>query len=760
MIRKLYVDMEMATIDPNVAKVFADPKIASHNIVSIVAYDNYTTNYYAFVYREDFEERQWTEIRVMKNNKEHKIILYTTGYERKLCLAFAKLWQKLGPDVRFTWNGDNFDWPYYFRRCERLDIDKQVARRVSANQRVDIDYRYMDIPGSKSFDLMKGAKKILGKYVDGSLESVSQLILGYGKLGDTVSAVAAWRYDVERLIDYNIRDTELMVYLDEKMPIFDFFMEQIKITGSGYHDTLTANYRVCQDFIKYNKAEHPYLDDFLIPVKDTEDAKDFKGAITLEPTIGIHPYVAVDDLKMMYPNIMLSCNMSPETVVPKHKIKPEMNCVKVGNVHFRTDFEGFIPRLIRMQIEIRKSVERDIDEFAKNYGKGFDDTEEFKTFMKKRMSIKNLVNSWYGIFGYKKFMMYTLDIAKSVTKVGREQLIWSKDYVYDKYKIDTNYGDTDSCFIDTPRTTANFELLDELGNEYYELTEQLRAMEKKQDLSKATEIVKRIEEIWPHLEHEYNLIIMLHTKVAKEITDSYDDFAAQYNIKNHTFEMTFEKLYRRIFFAKRKADDDAARKRYCGHLVYKDGKFVDSLDIVGFQAKRSDTAEVTIKCQKAVLNRIVFSPEPKKEVFKLIRKFHSYVLSGHTTSEFVGIPRGFGKSLKSYEKKNRTYRWYAAEWANRYMATNYGKGSKPKGVSLKYIPPPYNQFPKHPKHKHNWILFDSENKLRPEFEEVINWKFMAFKTIEEPMSTIIESIGMKMKDIIVGVVRQSVRSGF
>ena len=135
-------------------------------------------------------------------------------------------------------------------------------------------------------------------------------------------------------------------------------------------------------------------------------------------------------------------------------------------------------------------------------------------------------------------------------------------------------------------------------------------------------------------------------------------------------------------------------------------------------------------------------------------------MTGQLHSDIVGIPKGFGRSLKTYGHAQRGYRWYAAQWANDNLRTNYGKNSKPRGVPLKYIPPPYNQYPKHKKHKFNWMAFDSDNKLLPEFEEVIDWPEVARKTIEQPMSSITESLGMKMKDVVDGVVKQSVRSGF
>jgi DNA polymerase elongation subunit (family B) len=231
--------------------------------------------------------------------------------------------------------------------------------------------------------------------------------------------------------------------------------------------------------------------------------------------------------------------------------------------------------------------------------------------------------------------------------------------------------------------------------------------------------------------------------------------------------MKFEKLYARIFFAKPKNPKKrqrelglAAKKRYAGLLVYKDGKPIWKLDIVGFPVKRSDTAKITIECQKAVLGAVVFTKNPYSNVYKIVRRYYKRVKSSRLHPNEVGIPKGFGSSLRTYNKAQRTYRWYAAHWANDHLGTNYGKASKPKGVALKYLPPPWNQYPLHRKHKYNWMAFDDEYPLREDFFHVIDWDFMANATIIEPMKSIYESVDIKTSQIKSGTKKTDIKRGF
>lgn len=711
--RRLYIDMEMASHNSRLRNVFPDPRIAEHNIISIVAFDSKYQTYHVFVYREDFTLLQKTEHRTLTDGKIYKIKFYFSAYEEDVLMGFARLWQSIDPDTNLGWNNSKFDLPYYFKRCERLGKLNKVARMITPTGFIDLNRRDIDIDGCEIFDLMLGAKKILGRYIDGSLESVSQLQLGIGKLGDTVSVIRSWQHDIDRLIDYNIRDVELTVRLDEEMPIYDYFREQMGMTGASFKDILMANFRVVQWYIMYAKHEHPFLDHFIVPTAEYDKEK-MGGAVTLVPKVGVWDDIAVHDLSRMYPSIMLACNMSPETVVAERDVTPEMNCLEIDGVFFRQDFIGFIPRLIKIQLALRKEIERQIKEYIDGYGAGYESTEKFATFMQKRTNVKNLINSWFGVFGYEKFYLYNNDIAKSVTWLGQRQLEWSRDFVKEKYGIDCLYGDTDSIFIFTP-----------------------------------PDIVKQ----------GIQAIVNFHTEIGKEITASYDEFSAQYGIRVHDFSMQFEKLYRRLFFAKLKMGDRAAMKRYTGHIVYKDGEEVDKTDITGFPVRRSDTAPITIECQKKVFHTLLNEDNPKESAYSLIREYYKKAIAGNLDPNYVAIPKGFGSYLRRYKKKNRTYRWYAAQWSNDNLGTNFDKGSKMKVLPLKYIPPPYNQLMWYPQNKDNHMAFDNDHPLREEFMAVVNWKMVADMAIYEPMVSIAESLGIDPDSIKSGTVQRDVIGG-
>lgn len=762
--RKLYLDMEMGSSDVTLKNVFPDPRIARHNIISIVGFDSYTEIYHCFVYRPDFRKEKHSEHRILTDGKEYKVWIYKSGYEQDILLGFGKLWAKHDYDLIFGWNLTEFDIPYYIKRMENLRVLHKFARKVSHTGIVDQGYERIKIPGCQIFDLMKAAKKTLGRYEDGSLGAVSNRILGVGKLADAVGVVAQWLHDVDLLIDYNIRDVELTVRNDITMPIYDFYEEQMDLTGANVDEILTANYRVCTKYIMFEKAEHPFLDHFFCP--NTEgDKVSFGGAITLQPQVGIHHWIAVQDLAIMYPAIMVSCNMSPETVVKRKDFTDEqwelMDPVQVDDVFFRTDFVGFIPKLILKQMALRKSVEKRIEDFAEEHGPGFENTETFKTYMTKRMNIKNLINSWYGIFGYEKFIMYNVDIAKSVTWLGQRQLEWSKRFVKENYDLDTKYGDTDSIFIETPHDIADLVLVDDLVLEMDTID---AILENEIDDEQREVLNARQIEIAALMDAELEKVAAYHDEIGEAITASYDDFSRQYNIQDHMFSMKFEKMYRRIFFSKKKTTGLtgtlAAKKRYAGHIIFKDGKRVDKTDVSGFSTRRSDASKITQKCQNELFRIITRSADPMNEARVLLRKYYLDVRGGTIEPNQAAIPNGFGKKLRAYKRNSRTYHWYAAQWSNQFMGTNFDKGSKPKFIPLRYLPAPYNINPLHHKNKDNWIAFDDDFPLREEFKDVIDWEMVAQKTIIGPTENIAESIGIQLSSIKTGMRKLTMEEAF
>ena len=246
-------------------------------------------------------------------------------------------------------------------------------------------------------------------------------------------------------------------------------------------------------------------------------------------------------------------------------------------------------------------------------------------------------------------------------------------------------------------------------------------------------------------------------EIEDHINERYDDFARdELNADSHRFQIEFEKLYRRFFQAGKK-------KRYAGHIIWKEGKDVDDIDITGFEYKRSDIAGITKEVQQNVIETIVTGDdidEDMEEVKAYLVDVIARVLDGEMDLDEIGIPGGIGKKLDAYDTPTAQVR--GAKYANRMLGTNFGSGSKPKRLYIEKVHPDfwqrmeeekgldpqrdhlYGEFKRDP----DVICFEYADQVPEEFE--VDWEKMLDKTLKGPIERVIEALGMSWEEVKTG----------
>ena len=309
--------------------------------------------------------------------------------------------------------------------------------------------------------------------------------------------------------------------------------------------------------------------------------------------------------------------------------------------------------------------------------------------------------SLYGVLGWDRFRLYDKEMGAAVTATGRE-VIKHTESAANELDKDVIYGDTDSVMLELGADTSKEEAIEQSFN------------------------------------------------VASYINDSYDAFAAdELSAAHHRFQIEFEKLYRRFFQAGKK-------KRYAGHIVWKEGKDVDDIDITGFEYKRSDIAPITKEVQKRVIEMIVHGTDTD-EIASYLSDIINQFESGDIPLDKVGIPGGIGKRLNAYDTATAQVR--GAKYANAFLGTNFQRGSKPKRVYLEKVHPSwfrtmedsegfnpqtdplYTEF----KRNHDVICFEYEDQIPEAFS--VDWDVMLEKTLRGPIERIIDSLGMSWDEI-------------
>jgi len=298
---------------------------------------------------------------------------------------------------------------------------------------------------------------------------------------------------------------------------------------------------------------------------------------------------------------------------------------------------------------------------------------EYKLLDMQQNVIKVLMNSYYGVSGNPAFRNFDNETGAAVTSVGRAILEHNRKIIDDMgYKI--VMGDTDSTALRIPKS---------IGREG--------------TMSIAYEIEKMLNDSYP--------------KFAKEVLNADVSY----------FSIKFEKLYERFFSGGKK-------KRYAGLLVWKEGKDVYEIDIVGFETKRSDSPKVTRQALQILIKMVLEGneyQEIRKEISEIVRKYRKREYS----LDDIGIPGGIGKALSEYETKDAQIR--GAEYSNEHLGTNFGKGSKPKRIYLKSVPSNYQRT--------DVLCFEYSDQVPDEF--VVDIDVMLRKTLEAPLTRILQPLG-------------------
>src|SRR5437763_13860805 len=95
----------------------------------------------------------------------------------------------------------------------------------------------------------------------------------------------------------------------------------------------------------------------LIPGREEPNIIPYKGAIVLEPSVGLHDNVAVLDFSAMYPSLMVKYNISPDTLVDRGG-NGVFDVPALGH-HFRMTTPVFYKIVLSQLIASRQTAKRE-----------------------------------------------------------------------------------------------------------------------------------------------------------------------------------------------------------------------------------------------------------------------------------------------------------------------------------------------------------------------------------------------------------------
>lgn len=111
---------------------------------------------------------------------------------------------------------------------------------------------------------------------------------------------------------YNLRDTEILVSLDEKFK-FIALINQMAVENTVLFENMMGTVRYVETGM-INRA-HNVHNLIVADKKVMTDGVKVEGALVLSPNVGLHKWLGSGDIASLYPSVIRSLNISPEKFI-------------------------------------------------------------------------------------------------------------------------------------------------------------------------------------------------------------------------------------------------------------------------------------------------------------------------------------------------------------------------------------------------------------------------------------------------------------
>ena len=565
------IEVEMLSGLPDVEK-------AENELTSIAIHDSATNQYWVLVMDRE------GKLVEKKTEKAHVIPLRT---EAQLLLKYLEIYEYINPTIVTGWNIDYFDTPYLYNRIKRILGERNANRLSPIGECFWSPYRKRFFMAGVSYlDYLSLYKNFTYSELDSyRLDSIAQRELGRGKIEYSGNLDILFETDIEKFIEYNLVDVELVVEFDRKLQFIDTARGICHAGHVPYEDFVYSSKYLEGALLTYLKRKNIVAPNKPADRRERMEAlrenneEKFIGAYVKAPIVGKYDWIYDLDLTSLYPSIIMSINISPETKVGKIEDWDAQDFVKgrrdtwvingdsithenlkkffeqskfsiaSNGVMYRTDKVGCIPDILDLwfsqRVEFRK--------LEKKYGES-GDKEKYAFYKKRQLVQKILLNSLYGVLGLPAFRFYDVDNATAVTTTGQTVIKSTADMANIKYNKELNTPNADSnIYIDTD--SVFFSAVPLLDHRYTN---------------------------WK--DNDQNIIAGYVNDIAGEMQDYLNDFydilaKKIFNIDKHRFEIKKEYVSKSGIWI--------AKKRYAQWIISDNGVPVDKLDVKGLDVVRS-----------------------------------------------------------------------------------------------------------------------------------------------------------------------------
>ena len=534
------------------------------------------------------------------------------------------------------------------------------------------------------------ARGLLESY---ALNFVAQHELGEGKLAINATNLADLsKSDWNNFVNYNIQDVDLLVRMEKKLQFFKI-IRMLAYKGLTGFEAALGKVSIVTGCVALQAYKHGMVIPTFVE-GPTREA--IEGGFVRDPERGLQKSVVSYDANSLYPNTIITLNISPETKVGKivakddesvtirlttnkdfklsnekfvQFVQAEKLAISKANVLYTQKTKGVVPALIDGLYSERVVNKDKYVELKKKLSKLTVGTEEYETckdIMERADSIQHvikiLLNSIYGVFANKFSPICDSDHAGSITLTGQAVVKQASEiidqYAKEKYAYEgkslTIYNDTDSTHI-TIQPLLNKKKLD-IFTDGKVNKEGLRLID---------------DEIG----------VYLNTKIKEWAKDKLNSIDPRY-------------------YFKRESICDVAvyleKKRYIIHVINDEGADICKFKYVGVEIARSTTPKKAKELIKKVIESSLLVQDPVKanniyrdvyDTFKKLSIDDIAIRGGLSDIEKHQVRAQGFKIAKGTPNHVKGAIWYNQLLKHRNLETKYEKITSGGKVKKIYIAP-------------------------------------------------------------------------
>lgn len=441
---------------------FATTDTAENEITAIANYDYVADKYTCFLL--DKERRMASSV---KGNEE----VISCESESVLLDRWLDYFKKVDPTIITGWNVDGYDIPYLYNRLKRVKGYATAKSLSPIGQVIFNEHRNrFQIAGRSVLDYILLYKKYIPQQKPSyRLHDIGLAEVNMGKVEYEGTLDTLFATDLQKFLDYNLTDVKIVVAIDRKKRFIDL-CRAICHTGHVQYE----DFAYSSKFIEGTILTYLHRMNIIAPnkpeggreafnAKMESDEEGFTGAFVKPPFPGLYEWVYSLDLTSLYPSIIMSLNISPETKVGRvtnwntelhgarkiesYNVEVKDNFVvytrdeflqflattkynvSSNGILYSTDKVGVIPEILDVWFKQRKTYKKLM------FKAGEDGDKEKEAYYDQMQQVQKVfLNSIYGVLGLSIFRFYDLDNAEAVTATGQDVIKTTAKYINAEYK--------------------------------------------------------------------------------------------------------------------------------------------------------------------------------------------------------------------------------------------------------------------------------------------------------------------------------------